>query len=76
MQAGAFLFFVWNVSQTFKELEVKQSVMIHRVKVRNTPTLISITRACTLMIVHSIFSVMAELIVEMLFMLSSVFNTA
>ena len=27
------LFFAWNVSQTFEELEVKRSVMIHRVKV-------------------------------------------
>jgi len=26
------LFFAWNVSQMFEELEVKQSVMIHSVK--------------------------------------------
>ena len=27
------LFFAWNVSQTYKEPEAKQSVMIHHVKV-------------------------------------------
>ena len=34
VQAGALLtlFFAWNVSQMFEELEVKRSVMIHRVK--------------------------------------------
>ena len=34
MQAGGIfmLFFAWNSSQTFKELEVKRSVMIHHVK--------------------------------------------
>ena len=38
------LFFAWNGSQTFEELKVKQSVMIHHVKA--TPTFISITGAC------------------------------
>ena len=35
VQEGALLtlFFAWNASQTFKELEVKQSVMVHCVKV-------------------------------------------
>jgi len=34
VQAGLLLtlFFAWNGSQTFKELEVKQSIMIHCVK--------------------------------------------
>jgi len=34
MQAGVLLtlFFAWNGSQTFEELEVKRSVMIYRVK--------------------------------------------
>ena len=34
MQATALLtlFFAWNISQTFEELEAKRSVMIHRVK--------------------------------------------
>ena len=34
VQAGVLLtlFFAWNGSQTFNELLVKQSVMIHRVK--------------------------------------------
>jgi len=41
-----------------------------------TPTFISITGACTLAIVHSVFSVMPGLIVEMLFMLFSVYKTA
>ena len=46
MQAGALLvvFFAWNVSQMFEELEAKQSVMIHRVEV--TPTFISVTGVC------------------------------
>ena len=42
----------------------------------NTPTFISITGACALTIVHSVFSVMAGLIVGMLLMLFSVYNTA
>ena len=77
MQAGALLvlFFAWNVSQTFKELETKQSIMIHHVH-SGTPTFISITGAYVLMIMHSIFSVMAGLIFKMLFMLFSVYNTA
>ena len=62
------LFLAWNVSQTFKELEAKRSVMIHHVY-GNIPTFISITGACALTIVHSVFSVMAGLIVEVLFML-------
>ena len=62
------LFFAWNISQTFEELGVKRSVMIHCVY-GNTPTFISITGACALMIVHCVFSVMAGLIVEMLFIL-------
>ena len=75
MQAGALfaLFFAWNVSQTFEELEAKQSVMIHLVH-GDTPTFISITGTCALTIVHSVFSVMAGLIVEMLFMLFSLRN--
>jgi len=73
VQAGALLalFFALNVSQTFKELEAKQSVMIHHVY-GNTSTFISITGVHA---VHFIFSVMAGLIVEMLFMLFSVHNT-
>ena len=57
----------------FKDLEAKQSVMI---QATSTPTFISITGAHTLTIVPSIFSVMARLIVEILFMLFSVYNTA
>jgi len=68
-------FFAWNVSQTFEELKVKQSIMIHHVY-GDTPIFISITGACALIIVHSVFSVMAGLIVEMLFVLFSVYNTA
>ena len=75
MQAEALLalFFAWNASQMFEELEAKGSVMIHHVY-GDTPTFISVTGACTLTIVHSIFSVVAGLIVEMLFMLSSIYN--
>ena len=39
------LFFAWNGSQMFEDLEMKQSVMIHRVKATGTPTVISITGA-------------------------------
>ena len=42
----------------------------------DTPTFISITGVCTLTIVHSVFSVMAGVVVVMLFMLFSVYNTA
>ena len=40
----------------------------------DTPTFISITGVRTLTIVYSVFSVMAGLIVKMLFMLFSVYN--
>ena len=60
------LFFAWNGSQTFEKLEADKG---------DTPTFILITGVCALTIVHSIFSVMAGLVVEMLFMLSSVYNT-
>ena len=63
------------LAKIFEELEAKQSVIIHRVY-SNTPTFISITGACALTIVHSVFSVWADLIEEMLFMLLSVYNTA
>ena len=78
MLAGVLLtlFFDWNGSQMFEELEVKQSIMIHCVKVIHPPTSISIIGVCTLTIVHFVFSIMARLIVEMLFMLFSVYNTA
>ena len=77
MQAGALLalFFAWNASQIFEELEAKQSIMIHCVKVTH-PLFISIIGASALTIVHPIFSVMAGLIVEMVFMLLSIYNTA
>jgi len=58
----------------FEELEVKRSIMIYHIY-GGTPTFISITRVCALTIMHSVFSVMAGLIVEMLFMLFSVYNT-
>jgi len=60
----------------FEDLEAKQSVMIHHVKATGTPTFISITGARALTIVPSVFSIMAGLIVEILFMLFSVYNTA
>ena len=73
MLAGALvkLFFAWNGSQTFEDLEAKQSVMIHCVKATHP-----ITGACALTIVPSFFSVMAGFIVGMLFMLFSIYNTA
>ena len=62
MQAGVLLtlFFAWNISQMFEELEAKRTAMIHHVKV----TFTSITGALALTIVHSIFSAMVGLIVE------------
>ena len=69
------LFFAWNVSQTFEELEAKQSIMIHRIKVTH-PLFISITGVCTSTIVHFVFSVIAGLIVKMPFTLFSVYKTA
>ena len=45
--------------------------MIHRIY-GDTPTFVSITGVCALTIVHSVFFVMAGLIVEMIFMLFSV----
>ena len=73
MKAVAFLMliFAWKVSQTFDELEAKSNIMLHLAKA--TP---SITGIFTLTILHSIFSVMAALIIKMLFMLFSVYNTA
>ena len=50
---------------------VKQRVIIH-----NTFTFISITGVSALTIMHSVFSVLAGLLVEMLFMLFSIYNTA
>ena len=58
----------------FEELEAKRIVILHRVKA--THPLCVINGACALTIVHSVFSVMAGLIVGMLFMLFAVYNTA
>ena len=76
VQAGVLLalFLAWNVGLTFEELEAKRSTMIHCVKV--THPLLSTTGVYILTIMHSVFFVMAGLIVEMLFMLLSVHNTA
>ena len=76
MQAGVLLalFLAWNVGLTFEELEAKRSTMIHCVKA--THPLLSTTGVYILTIMHSVFFVMAGLIVEMLFMLLSVHNTA
>ena len=75
MLAGALvtLFFAWNGSQTFEDLEAKQSVMIYTVLRRHTHFYIKNwgvhfhDRAVCI-------SVMAGLIVEMLFMMFSVYN--
>ena len=57
MLAGvlATLFFAWNGNQMFEDLEVKQSIMIHHVKVTGTPTFTSITGARALTIVPFVF---------------------
>ena len=67
------LFFAWTVSKMFDELEVKISVVVQCVKA--THAFISVTGSCSLMIEHSVFPVMAGLIVEVLFMLFSVYST-
>ena len=67
------LFFTWNVSQTFKELEVKRIAVIYCVKGKHS-FLYPIAGVHALMIKHFVFSVMTGLIVEMLFMLFSVYN--
>jgi len=74
VQAGVLhmLFFAWNGSQTFEELEVKQSVMIHCVKA--THPLLNWGAHFNDRAVR--ISVMAGLAVEMLFMLLSVYNNA
>ena len=74
MQAGVFLMLYWNGRQTFEELEVKRSAIINRVLRRHT-TFLLITGASALMIVHSVFSAMAGLVVEMLFICCSLFIT-
>ena len=67
---GAFftLFFAWNVVQHVRTArsETKHS---------NAPTFKSINEAHALTIEHSVFSIMAGLIVEILFVLFSVFIT-
>ena len=70
MQAGA-LFFACNVSQKFEELEAKQNVMIHRVLRWHTHFYINIWGVRFDNPAFRI-SVIAGLIVEMLFMLFSV----
>jgi len=48
------LFFAWNGSQTFEDLQAKQSVMIHHAKATGTPTFISVTGVRALTIVPSV----------------------
>ena len=68
------LFFAWNVSQTFKELEAKQSIMIHCVKASvHTHFYINNWGVCFDGRAFRI-SVTAGLIVEVLFKLFSVRN--
>ena len=71
MLAGTLLtfFFAWNV--TFEELEVKCR---DKPCLSDPTTFMSIAEERALTIKHSIFSEMAGLIVEMLFMLFSVYN--
>ena len=75
MLAGVLLmlFFAWNVNQTLEELEAKQKCS-GTACWRDASTFISIIGVLTLMIKHSVFSVMTGLIVEKLFMLFSVYN--
>ena len=61
----------------FEELGAKRSVMIYRVKATYPLFYINNWGAGgALMIVHSVFSVMAGLIVALFFILFSVYNTA
>ena len=72
--AGALLtlFFAWNVTQSVRS-SWKQSIVVHRDRVAHRLFWL-INGARTLTIKHSIFSVMAGLIAEMIFMLLSIYN--
>ena len=67
------LFFACNVSQMLEDLEVKWSVVKHFAKLSNTLSYHKLGN--TLTIEYSLFSVKVDLIVEILFMLFSVYNT-
>ena len=75
--AGALLtlFFAWNIAQHVRKTrsEAKHS---DTPWLSDTPAFESITKVCALTIEHSIFSVMAGLIVDILLRLFFVFNTA
>jgi len=77
VQVGEFLHYslLENLAKHSKSLGAKRSAVIHRVKM-TYPLLKSITGACASTIVHSVFSIIAGLIVEMLFMLFSVYKSA
>ena len=72
--AGRGVFTLFGMlAKVFEELEEKWSVAIYRDQV--THPLLNQYIGYVSMIEHSVFSVMAGLIVEMLFMLFSVYNT-
>ena len=65
------LFYVWNVANMFEELDGKRSIVIHHDKPHiHFFKLINVA----LMIEYSIFSITAGLMVEILFMLFSVYK--
>jgi len=73
--AGVFLtlFFTWNVAQHIRKArsKIKHS---HTPWVSSTPSFKMMNEVWALTIEHSVFSVMAALIVEILFMLFSVYS--
>ena len=74
MLAGVLLtlFLALSVSQAFKELEARQSIVIYCAKV--TRSLLLLEHTYVLTTKHSIFFVRAGLIVDMLFILFFVYN--
>ena len=62
-----------TLSNMFEQLEAKRSVVIHTMTKQNAHFKL-INEARTLTIEHSVFFVMAGLIVEMLFILFSAYN--
>ena len=69
------LFLAWNIAQHVKRArsDLKRS---NTPWPSDTPTFKSINEACTLTIKHTVFSMMAGLIVEIVFVLFSVYNAA
>ena len=69
------LFLAWNIAQHVRRAR-SDSKRSNTPWPSDTPTFKSINEACTLTIEHTVFSMMAGLIVELVFMLFSIYNPA